>query len=277
MKLFRHWARATATVDGFGDLNRWGCSQESHDDALRQAKVSLSRAVDVIHSGGRLERYPYADRSLREEIVDTVQADDRITGMLSRNAYGSLVLNTTNVFFADIDLAETALQPRGLLQRLFGQRVPVPAVDNVVETVDRVVQSRSGLGLRLYKTAAGYRALVTSQTYEPTSSDAIQLLRDLGSDPMYVKLCQVQECFRARVSPKYWRCGAQQPPHRFPWHDDAQELAIREWEAAYHVCANRFATCRLVQTFGSESIASGVQPIVKMHDELALMGEAMLA
>jgi hypothetical protein len=36
---------------------------------------------------------------------------------------------------------------------------------------------------------------------------ANMLMRFLRADPDYVRLCAVQECYRARLTPKPWRCG----------------------------------------------------------------------
>ena len=73
------------------------------------------------------------------------------------------------------------------------------------------------MGCRVYRTAGGFRLLVTSDTFDPMSTETIELLKAFGSDPLYIRLCKAQECFRRRLSAKFWRCGADRPPSRFPW------------------------------------------------------------
>jgi hypothetical protein len=102
-------------------------------------------------------------------------------------------------------------------------------------------------------------------------------MRSLHCDPLYVKLCSVQECFRARLTPKFWRCGATRPPVRFPWADDAQELRMREWEAAYHAAADRYATCELVATLGSLGTTAEAERIMAVHDEMCCRPGSTLA
>ena len=79
---------------------------------------------------------------------------------------------------------------------------------SVLARIHAVVARHPGMGLRLYRTANGYRCLVTHRTYDPASQECRELLEALGSDPLYIRLCRGQHCFRARLTPKPWRCGA---------------------------------------------------------------------
>ena len=63
-----------------------------------------------------------------------------------------------------------------------------------------------GWGVRVYKTCAGYRGLVTHATFDPTADATLDLMRQFRCDPQYVTLCKRQESFRARLTPKGWRC-----------------------------------------------------------------------
>jgi hypothetical protein len=140
-----------------------------------------------------------------------------------------------------------------------------------------VVQSRPGMGIRIYRTAGGFRLLVTSATFDPTAADTHTLLSALGSDPLYNRLCKVQECFRARLSAKYWRCGAERPPCRFPWADAETEAKYRRWEQDYHRQANQFATCKLARTIGESIVHADVEPILETHDRLTIRDGVPLA
>jgi hypothetical protein len=147
----------------------------------------------------------------------------------------------------------------------------------LISRFEEVARSRQGFGLRIYRTAGGFRLLVTSETFDPMSPEAMGLLSAFGSDPLYMRLCQSQECFRARLSAKFWRCGAARPPSRFPWADANAERAYRQWEQAYHVRANEFATCEIVHSIGEPAIHPAVQPILETHDRLCIRAGAPLA
>jgi len=76
-------------------------------------------------------------------------------------------------------------------------------------------------GVRIYKTAAGYRGIVTHALFDPTDPETLRLMEQFACDPQYVRLCKRQESFRARITPKGWRCGLwpdQLPQHfQFKW------------------------------------------------------------
>src|SRR5262249_32031379 len=115
---------------------------------------------------------------------------------------------------------------------------------------EEVSRARPDVGFRIYRTYAGFRLLMTSQSYEPTSTGVLELLTVFGSDPLYIRMCKAQECFRARLSAKHWRCGVRRPPSRFPWDDPAEEREFRVWENDYHRVANGFAVCEMVGNHG---------------------------
>ena len=64
---------------------------------------------------------------------------------------------------------------------------------------DEVCRLQPGFGFRIYRTRAGFRLLVTSGTFDPSAAETLALLKEFGSDPLYIRLCKAQECFRARL------------------------------------------------------------------------------
>jgi hypothetical protein len=275
-------------IDGW-TVARYAGSNVSEEAARREAERLARETAGIFRVGDRPDGYLYSDRPLREEIIDEIVDGDATIAVITRNAYGSLVLNTASVMFVDIDdqpgrrrQAKSTGRRGGLLSRLFGaeggaNEEPAAQGHSIEARLAELADRTHGLGMRLYRTAAGYRCLITSGTYQPTSPDSIELMRSMQCDPLYLKLCSVQECFRARLSPKFWRCGATRPPVRFPWANDAQELQMREWESAYHATADRFATCELVGTFGSTDRGKQVDAIVAVHDEMCCRPGAVLA
>ena len=75
------------------------------------------------------------------------------------------------------------------------------------EPVWEFARRHPDLGVRVYRTAAGLRVLVTGASAPPASDRARELLTELGSDPLYVELCSTHDSYRARLTPKPFRVG----------------------------------------------------------------------
>jgi len=65
-------------------------------------------------------------------------------------------------------------------------------------------------------------------------------MRFLRSDPEYVKLCRIQECYRARLTPKPWR-----------WCDEP-------------------AVCVLEAVHGGDDVDDELAEQLRLHDEMTL-------
>lgn len=279
MRIPPYWARATYTGrDPKGRESTFaatGWSFQSPDEARSEAERRAKRIFDIIESGQPAKQYEYADRPLREEILDRIDVGGRDPVLLTRNRYGAVILNTTLALFADLD------QPQGLfgggggaggggmLRALFGGKRKQPAPDRWEPMVQRAAEwaaRNPEHEFRLYKTHSGLRLLFTSKTYEPKSQETASILRELGSDPMYQRLTDKQECFRARLTPKPWRCHFHTPPHSFPWEDPSQERAQREWEQKYQGQCERHVVCVLDERYAAPARDPIVQQIVDIHD-----------
>lgn len=138
-----------------------------------------------------------------------------------------------------------------------------PALDRL----RRFVAARPEWRVRVYRTYAGLRYLATHAPFEPTSADVQQTLAALGADPQYIRLCQVQKSFRARLTPKPWRIGMPNPPVRFPFDGPADERAMRDWEARYDAASAGRATCRFLEEIGSGAEHPAIAPLRALHDE----------
>ena len=208
---------------------------------MRWSKPTPARTLGAMIAKGELpdRRYGYGDqRPLREEIIEEFESRGQTDAVLSRNAYGSLVLNTASVFFADIDLPQARTS---LFGKLFGGKAHDPTAA-IVERIQAVVAS-NGVGVRVYRTAAGFRCLGRSLPMLPESGESQQLLQSLGSDPLYVRLCASQKCFRARLTPKPWRIGCRNPPDRFPFRSSQSEREFRDWVIEYDRRRLGFTVC----------------------------------
>jgi hypothetical protein len=192
--------------------------------------------------------------------------------VVTRNSFGCLVLNTARVMFVDVDLPRSRRTPSsgGWLARLLGrsgQGSSDGAEAQALARLDAWVRAHPGTGFRVYRTRAGLRYLGTSGVFEPASAATEALLEALGCDPLYVRLCREQQSFRARLTPKPWRCGVARPPSRFPHETAEREEAFRRWLERYDDKSSRFATCAYVSTVGAERVHGEIEPILRFHDE----------
>lgn len=278
MNIPRYWARRTqaiTTADGRSlRVNCWGWSDADLAEAQTRAEARSQALATRLRFGQPLDRYGYGDRPLREEIIDAVRdRSGREAALITRNQYGAQVLNAARAMFIDIDLPEQALRAGtpGALQRLFGAK-PVDPLAPYLERLGDWARRNPFLGLRVYRTAAGLRGLITNEVFDPTGREAVDILQQMNSDPLYVRLCQAQGCFRARLTPKPWRVDLDGPPARFPWDDVGSETRYREWERRYaHVSAG-FAVCRPIAQFGPRDLHPDLADVVAYHDRLTLAG-----
>lgn len=122
--------------------------------------------------------------------------------------------------------------------------------------------------LRVYRTLAGVRVIVVNQVYERVDEQATDMMQELGSDPLYLKLCKSQACFRARLSPKPWRVGVGNPPKRFPFDATADRQQFELWNKTYVAATSRFKVCTYLETLGQAASHRNHLPLIQLHDEL---------
>ncbi len=164
---------------------------------------------------------------------------------LTVNHYNALVLNTSNLLIADVDFGD----PR--LDKYAGADDCDQVIRNV-EEVSRLDRKIMGFedwkfadqSFRVYRTHSGCRVVCTSKTFPWSESAwlARRLMQFLRTDPHYVRLCDEQKCYRAKLTPK-------------PWRDDEDS----------HVC-------ELVATVGNGHVADELKEQLRLHDELTLAG-----
>ncbi|MGP4119209.1 hypothetical protein ACT3N8_05275 [Psychrobacter aquimaris] len=144
---------------------------------------------------------------------------------------------------------------------------------------------------RLYQTPAGFRIIATHNTIAPSDELVADWFEYFHADANYVRLCQVQQCFRARLTAKPWRMSevesnklAKDIPAKNFWFaedntfddTDAQHRkdleARKQWIIHYDTYAKNYRACRYVETFSgrnfvSDSIAqASIDTFVRWHD-----------
>jgi hypothetical protein len=283
MRFPRYWAKG-ATTSGFrmrnprtGEMMQvlacWGWSDESEEKAAAKGRERADAIAEMIRRGNRPDRYLYGDTPMREEVIDEWKRSDATTyAAVSLNSYGCQVLNTATIMFVDVDLPEVPVWEavKFGLSRLFGNRGPSPRErqeSHAMERVRDMIQADASCGVRAYRTRGGLRYLFTHAPADPTAESTVRVMEDLGADPLYIRLCKVQECFRARLTPKPWRCGLPALRVSYPWRDDRAEREARDWIKNYTRTAEAYATCSFLEHLGSTRMDVEVNRVVKFHDE----------
>jgi hypothetical protein len=267
MNFPKYWARGRS-----GDFFAWRWSSQSLAEAQALANQVAQQLAERFQAGGFQPHQGgyYPNRPFREQVLQEFKnLAGETTAVVTRNSYGCLVLNTARVMFVDIDLPEPK-PTNGFFQKLFGKPKPaLPTVtqDGALAAIENWTRSHPDWGWRIYRTRAGLRLLATQGPVEADSSTAEEVLMALGSDPLYQKLCKTQKCFRARLTPKPWRCGIQSRPERWPWLDARAESKFQKWEKLYQSYIFNWATCELLRQIGNPTVHPEVQPIIKFHDE----------
>lgn len=255
----KFWRKAEGQAELNGKTVRifaWGYSDESEDEAMQRAVQRLDLVAERIRAGARSHDYIYSVNPMRESIVESFGGETP-TAVITRNGYGSLVLNTPRVMFVDIDLP-----PLGCLALFAPSREKREQA--ALDRVRSVVDASPRLAFHVYRTCAGLRLLAADKLYEPESEETTDLMHRLGADSQYQKLCHVQRCFRARISPKPWRIQVARPPVRYP--DESTQAAYDAWLDQYESAARGFATCRSLAEIGSRRIVGEIDMVREIHD-----------
>jgi hypothetical protein len=229
----------------------------AHASTLLSATVLASRSRLAISARHCRELKPLSNEEYYggDRGEEEVPVRERLAGAITRNHYGCLVLNANRALFIDVDVL-----PAGRAN------CPVEPWQQVLGDLCTVLSNERDEGFRMYRTAAGYRIIATRREYEPMSPESAALMESVGADVDFVSLCRVQNSFRARLTPKPWRCGVRRPPNFFPRESVQQKLRFAEWLSGYEQACRGHATCRYLGHVGPEKIHECITPIVELHD-----------
>ena len=137
MKFYKYWAQAVGKASdpdgkeifrsstGFSDTSVENAFQMAEERAQKNAAYWINRTKVESPTEVGDQYYPATgERPIREEVVEQFADNDETYAVVSRNSYGCLVLNTSDVFFADVDKPYTR-KPNPLLAwigSLFGKK-----------------------------------------------------------------------------------------------------------------------------------------------------------
>jgi hypothetical protein len=292
-------------------VRRFGWSDASQAEAQAHADGRAKAAYDRIVAGERLARrepkvaYNGAEGvPIREEVIARYGQN-----VITRNAYGARCLNTPNVLFVDVDFSNRIVPIQFFVKFLLGGMVGlivgfamqsaiygVGAMLGVVilgtlifhrkpgltkrlqdveaqsrRRIDRFLARHPDWHFRIYRTPAGLRLLAMHRTFDPREPAVAECFRELGTDPIYSRMCLNQNCFRARISPKPWRIGiaSHMRPRPGVWPVAPEMLPARtEWVKDYEAKAEEFSACHFEESVGSGSEDSTARTVQRLHDDL---------
>ncbi|MAD74352.1 MAG: hypothetical protein CML20_06080 [Rheinheimera sp.] len=279
MKFAKFWVDVSVKVDksifGTNELSVWGASNESLDLAIahatnraEQLKMFANRGLDALRD------YEYCNGYIREEVLEEIKCSAGNTiAVMTRNNYGSLVINAESVFFGDIDIPEVRFFDK--IAQFFGK--PEKNKTFYLDKIQKFQQRNSDYAFRVYETSAGLRLVVTNKVFDHKSAEAERLFNGLDIDPLYVRLCHAQSCFRARLTPKPWRIGLCRPVSSYPRTDNKSLAEFSNWLKAYGSAAKAFRAVNLLASFGDQSMHEHVSRVLDIHDKLACSGGESLA
>lgn len=276
MKIARYWERADMEIpgqDGFPfPITGWGWSETSREEAAQRARDSVQNIASRLTSGkGFPDAYSYLSRPRREEIVEELTNDEgELIAFITRNHYGALVLNTASLMFIDVDVP---VENPGSgffrsIKQLFGKPAVSPA-DLIRARIRDAAARFPSMTFRVYRTLAGFRIAVMNKRISPNSTEAVELFNAFGSDPLYVTLCRNQESFRARLTPKHWRCGIEKPLTNFPYETPEARSLFANWKAKYERDSSGFATCHFIEQIGTNTALHENARLIRIHDSSA--------
>jgi hypothetical protein len=180
------------------------------------------------------------------------------------------VLPRYYVFVASLVAALVLAVPvtRAAYRVLYGG--PERMMKAAIARVQAYVDSHPRWNVRVYESPAGLRLIATHAPFDPRSAEVAEFFRAMRVDPVYQRMCIRQNCFRARLSAKPWRCGVEShlKPRPGVWPVQPERMPDRmAWIEAYEKRAARFAACRFVEALGSGIADPNVASVVKLHDE----------
>jgi hypothetical protein len=266
-------ARGTVVARGWSDV--------SAQEAAQRAEARLQKILQALGSRRQndLQRYPYeADDVICEEVVQRIGEAEQEIAILSRNAYGALVMNARHMMFIDIDFP--AIPRQSWLSKLF-RSPPIDPLQVQLQTLERIKEwqaAHDDWTLRLYRTFAGLRVIVVNHSFDHVDATVLLHMQQLGCDELYIKLCKTQACFRARLSPKPWRVGMPNPPMCFPFETHDHHHAFDQWLEQMTAQSSGFSVCIYLETLGRAEILAEHRPLIEIHDEYCCKaGAAQLA
>lgn len=117
--------------------------------------------------------------------------------------------------------------------------------------------------------------LALHRRFDPREPEVCAFITAIAADRVYVRMCQRQQGFRARLSPRPWRIGllVHLRPRPGVCPADPDRLPERErWVAEYERRAAGFASCRWVADCGTGAVDPALESVAELHDRVCKAG-----
>jgi len=233
----------------------WGWSDVSHEDAVARGRERAAMIAQGLQPGQKPDHHTYGDRPFKEQVLEKWDgADGRPAGVISLNSYGCDILNTAHTAFVDIDLEDG--KDRGSRE------------NKALGDLEFILRREDQFGAHVYRTAGGLRYLLTLDHADPGGDHVTDLMTGMGADPLYVRLCRIQGCFRARLTPKSWRCGMGERIHiDYPISGPDHQASVADWRRRYRDVSKEFSVCRRIGYFGkAHDTSEDFDRVLELHD-----------
>ena len=114
--------------------------------------------------------------------------------------------------------------------------------------------------------------------FDAADAATFDFMAFVGVDPLYERMCRLQKCFRARVSPKPWRANMPEHFHAggtWPVTDPHKLAARAAWVRRYEEKTSGYAACRLVEVVGEGHTDPRIEALQRLHDEMCRAESAL--
>ena len=244
-----HWVKRTGKTTKSGQPIQawgWGDTKKQAEAVAEYRLLAGIKKCDTDITDWDAYGYGLGGMPLREKMLDAIAKDDegKLTAALTLNRYGALILSTRDMMMIDIDLQAGDVE---------GDKT------DFIEETKTKLGAEKGRSFLLFETFGGLRAICTNQVDKADDPATLKLMRRVGADPLYVRLCKEQKCFRSRLTPKPWRLN---PPIKPPDEDPSDE-----WIAQYENRSATYAVCRRIGWVGSEQVLPEFFEQLDIHNQ----------
>lgn len=173
----------------------------------------------------------------------------------------------------------------------------------MTDLIEKRVASHPAEGFRLYQTPAGFRIIATHDVVLPSDNVVEEWFAYFHADANYVRLCQIQQCFRARLTAKPWRMSevednnlAKDIPAKDFWfgfeNTDVESsveqrqdalTARKQWIVDYDRFAQGYRACHYIESIagkefareGGSLAATHIDEFIQWHDKACQVNKAL--
>lgn len=164
----------------------------------------------------------------------------------------------------------------------------------MTDLIQRRIVNHPDESFRLYQTPAGFRIIATHDVTLPSDGVVAEWFEYFHADANYARLCQSQQCFRARLTAKPWRMtkvtetgklDKNIPTKAFCFGADTEASddikrrqdklkARRQWIADYDGFAKGYKACRYVASFDGIEVSdnipaqAAINEFIQWHDRV---------